>query len=229
MWRDAEQEEALELSVSQTSRKVKMLGAGGVHAPDAPGSKAPALQLGSSATALLVRCRNGDSAAWEELVGRYERLVYGVAVREGLAAEDAADVTQTVFEALIGSLDKIRQLDSLAAWLVAVARRHSWRVRSRHLREQPVPEIAEGGGWRSLAGPSEEATDDVDRAIVIYEALLELSAGCRELLIALYFDPTAPSYDVIALRLRRPVGSIGPSRGRCLEHLRRVLPVEVCQ
>jgi RNA polymerase sigma factor (sigma-70 family) len=206
-----------------------MSGVGNVRAQVAPCGKPVRLQLGTSSTALLVRCRNGDSAAWEELVGRYERLVYGVAVREGLTAEDAADVTQTVFEALISSMDKIRQLDSLAAWLVSVARRHSWRVRSRHLKEHPVPEIDDGVGWRSLAGSDEQATDGVERAIVVYEALLELNSGCRELLVALYFDPKAPSYEEIALRLRRPVGSIGPTRARCLEHLRRVLPAEVNQ
>ena len=110
-----------------------------------------ALEPDAATSTLLVRCRAGDSSAWEELVGRYERLVYGVAIREGLTPEDAADVAQTVFEALLKYLDKIRDGDSLPGWLATVARRHAWRVRSRHLREEPVPAIGDGFRWDSLA------------------------------------------------------------------------------
>ena len=74
---------------------------------------------------LLRRCREGDDGAWVELVARYERLVFSVCRREGLGVEDAADVTQTAFEALLTSMARLRDDERVAAWLVAVARRHA--------------------------------------------------------------------------------------------------------
>lgn len=171
---------------------------------------------------LLLRCRDGDSSAWEELVERYERLVFGVAVREGLDRDDAADVTQTVFEALLTSLHAIREGERVAAWLMTVTRRQVWRVRTRRLKERPVSEMdpdAEPAG-STVAGASPE---DSDRVLDLYEALSSLDEPCRQLLTALYFDPSEPSYEEVALRLGRPVGSIGPSRGRCLKRLRHIL------
>jgi RNA polymerase sigma factor (sigma-70 family) len=171
---------------------------------------------------LLRRCREDDPGAWEELVERYERLVFGVARREGLDQDDAADVVQTVFEALITSMDKIREGERIAAWLLAVTRRHSWRARNRRLRERPVAEMeTELQPLDPRVGAP--ARDDSDRVIDLYEALQDLSPRCRDLVSALYFDPSEPSYEQVAVRMGRPVGSIGPSRARCLERLRRIL------
>ncbi len=173
---------------------------------------------------LLVRCRDGDSSAWEELVGRYERLVFGVALREGLDRDDAADVVQTVFEALLTSLHTIRESERVASWLLVVTRRQVWRLRTRRLREHPVSEVDPRLGL--VPGQARDGVEDADRVVDLYEALSHLKAPCRDLLMALYFDPSEPSYEQVALRLGRPVGSIGPSRARCLEHLRRILASE---
>ncbi|MFZ0159013.1 MAG: sigma-70 family RNA polymerase sigma factor [Kineosporiaceae bacterium] len=171
---------------------------------------------------LLRRCREGDSSAWEEIVERYERLVFGMAMREGLNRDDAADVTQIVFEALLTSLDKIREGEHVSAWLVVVTRRQAWRVRTRHLRERPVSEV-DPGAELAVSGLANAAGAEPDRVLDLYEALSSLGEPCRELLTALYFDPSEPSYEEVAVRLGRPVGSIGPSRARCLEHLRKIL------
>lgn len=170
---------------------------------------------------LLERCRTGEEAAWSELVTRYERLVYGVALREGLAVDDAADVTQSVFETLFTSLDALREVERLSSWLYAVARRQAWKVRERRRREQPSSIVTEGEdpGSAHMTDPA----GDLDRALSLHEALQELGEPCRGLLTALYFDPAQPSYAEVAARLGRPVGSIGPSRARCLQHLRAVL------
>ena len=80
---------------------------------------------------LLNRCRARDAAAWNQLVGRYERLVYSVALRNGLDADDAADVTQNTFVNLLDAMDRIRDEERLASWLMTVARRQAWRVRTR--------------------------------------------------------------------------------------------------
>ena len=85
---------------------------------------------------LLRRCREGEAEAWRLLVERYQRLVFSVAMRNGLTREDAADVTQTTFMALLDSIDQIRGVDRLSSWLMTVARRQAWRLRRRAAQEQ---------------------------------------------------------------------------------------------
>jgi len=163
---------------------------------------------------LLSRCRAHDAAAWDLLVERYERLIYAVALRNGVSAEDAADITQSTFVALIDSLDRIRDEERLASWLMTVARRQAWRVRDRSRQtltldtdiETPTDPFAD---WETLT--------------VLHDALTQLGGTCRELLLALYFDPDEPSYAEIASRFGRAIGGIGPLRGRCLERLRGLI------
>lgn len=181
----------------------------------------PSGDCGRIPAQLLERCRTGEEAAWSELVTRYERLVYGVALREGLAVDDAADVTQSVFETLFTSLHALREEERLSSWLYAVARRQAWKVRERRHREQPSSVATDGESAGAI--PVIDPAGDLDRALSLHEAMQALGAPCRDLLTALYFDPAEPSYAEVAARLGRPVGSIGPARARCLQHLRAVL------
>jgi RNA polymerase sigma factor (sigma-70 family) len=184
-----------------------------------------------AAGSLLDRCRTGDDAAWGELVRRYERLIYSLAVRQGLRGDDASDVTQTVFEALFRSLPKLRDDHKVTSWLVAVTQRQAWRIRQSASRETPTASLSagEGGAGGEPAAPvtaaagAEDATTLLDQGIWLVDAINSLQEPCRSLLISLYFDPSEPSYAEVAVRLRRPLGSIGPTRARCLESLRRLL------
>jgi RNA polymerase sigma factor (sigma-70 family) len=176
---------------------------------------------------LVARCLEGDESAWVDLIRRYERLVYSVALRQGLTMDDAADVTQTVFEALFVSLPKLRDDEKLASWLVSVTQRQASRARQRRLRE-----VSLSGLDTAAVIPEAESlakavvNDTLDESLWLYEALQELPEPCRNLLFALYFDPKEPTYAEVAVHLKRPVGSIGPTRARCLDHLRRVLQAE---
>lgn len=163
---------------------------------------------------LLQRCRERDPEAWNLLVKRYERLVYSVALRNGLDSEDAADVTQTTFVALIDSLDRLREEDRLASWLMTVARRQAWRVRNNTRRSLPLD---------PLMDLAEDPIEDWGAATALHDALGTLGGTCRDLLLALYFEPEEPSYAEIAERLGRSIGGIGPLRGRCLGKLRTIL------
>jgi RNA polymerase sigma factor (sigma-70 family) len=156
-------------------------------------------------------------------VGRYERLVFGIAAREGLGTDDAADVTQTVFESLLTALPQLRDDERLSAWLYCVARRQAWRVRERRQRERSASPLIDDADRLPSSAQIDDWSDEIELSICLHGALLELGEPCRSLLIALYFDPTGPSYAEVALRLGRPVGSIGPSRARCLTHLRAML------
>lgn len=171
---------------------------------------------GRSNEALIDRCRSGDFGAWNELVTRYERLVYAIPIREGLGTEDAAEVSQAAFETLVQSLDRIRDPERLGHWLMTVTRRLTWR-RRRERRDEVSVEVS---GLESAA----PATDpDWERTVDIYETVLELDDPCRSLIFGLFFDPAEPSYDELARVLGMAVGSIGPLRGRCLSRLRSML------
>ncbi len=171
-----------------------------------------------SIAALTSACRAGDAEAWEQLLDRYERLVYAVARREGLSAEDAADVTQTTFEALLGQLDRIRDDEQIASWLMTVARRQTWRVRNERRRQVPDSDVAGEPHPTTIDPIADHSTH-----LWIYDGLTKLDRRCRDLLTALYFDPEGPSYEQVAARLGRPLGSIGPTRARCLVRLRAIL------
>jgi RNA polymerase sigma factor (sigma-70 family) len=163
----------------------------------------------------------GDMAAWDELVGRYEWLVFGVARRNGLSREDAADVTQATFLALLESLDSIRTDDRLASWLMTVSRRQSWAQRNRAFREAPgAGEVADRIDDHDPVACWEELT-------VLHDALDRLGRPCRDLLRALYLDPAEPSYRDVAETMGYQIGGIGPMRARCLRRLRRDLGEDV--
>jgi RNA polymerase sigma factor (sigma-70 family) len=163
---------------------------------------------------LLSACRAGDPDAWQLLVGRYERLVFSVALRNGVTREEAADITQMTFVALLESIGKLREDQRLASWLMSVARRLAWRQRRRSDRERLG---VEGVSW------PEDPIGTWERVAVMHEGLQRLGQACRDLIMALYFDPASPSYAVVAERLGRPIGAIGPMRARCLQRLRALL------
>ncbi len=172
---------------------------------------------------LLRRCRDGDAAAWDALVARYERLVFSVALRNGLKREDAADVTQTTFEALLDSLSRLREDDRLSWWLMTVARRQAWRVRRRTDRELLGDENLT---VRRADGPSAGGADEFvswEAVADLHDALAKVSDPCRSLLFLLYLDPESPSYEEIARRLGRAPGGVGPLRARCLARMRTLL------
>ncbi len=179
----------------------------------------PQLHSPSDAT-LVARCRRGDAASWDALVSRYERLVFGIALRTGLDREDAADVAQSTFLRLLDSIDDLRDGERLVSWLVTVTRRGAWRV---HERRAHGPTVA--------AEPTPLEHERVDpvgewvEADWVHSGLQRLDAPCRDLLIALYLDPAMPSYAEVARRLGRPIGAIGPTRARCLERMRHLLDV----
>jgi RNA polymerase sigma factor (sigma-70 family) len=171
---------------------------------------------------LILDCRNGDLGAWQRLLDRYERLVFSVPRRYGLSLEDAADITQLTFTILFQSIDTLSEDSTLGAWLTTVARRHTWRLLDRKRRKE--------AGWY---GSSSEkillaATDaeDVERWELtewLDYGLSLVGKPCRDLLSALYLDPKEPPYAEVAARLGMAVGSVGPTRIRCLKRLRRVL------
>jgi RNA polymerase sigma factor (sigma-70 family) len=170
---------------------------------------------------LLQACRAGDAKGWSGLLDKYERLVYSIPLNYGLSRDDAADIAQIVFTSLLQSLDTLREDSNLAGWLATVARRHSWRMMTRRRTEQLDP--LDNDDVHSLFPAHTGEADRVETAEWLHGGLAQLDERCRQLLLALYFDPDELSYGDIAARLGMAEGSIGPTRARCLQRLRHLL------
>lgn len=175
---------------------------------------------------LILACRKGDSRAWRRLLNKYERLVYSIPLRYGLSRDDAADIAQLTFTILIQSLDDLSDDSRLGAWLSTVAKRHTWRhlERTRHESASEHLEDMDLAKSASLLGRSDpDSIEHWELSAWLEEGLARLGGACRKLLLALYFQPEKPSYAKIAGSLGVPVGSVGPTRARCLKRLRGIL------
>jgi RNA polymerase sigma factor (sigma-70 family) len=170
--------------------------------------------------ALVRACRDGDESAWREIVTRYGRLVFSIPRRYGLDPEASEDVFQEVFSILVEQLPAIRNPTGLPKWLITTTHRVSCRViRSARGRDAHIKD-----GIDPNAPPLEEALR-WERQHLVREGLRRLGGRCEELLTSLYLDNEHVSYRDIARQFEMPVGSIGPTRARCLRKLMEVLRV----
>ena len=179
---------------------------------------------------LVSRCLRGEAAAWEALVNRYQRLVYAIVRRVGLDEHAIADVFQTVFTRLFEQLSRLRQTDRLQAWIVTTAKREAllqFRRGQRTISMTPASDEADPGAQWDVADDSplpEQALIELQQINQIRVALDRIDARCRELLLLLFRDEDeALAYDEVARRMGMPVGSIGPTRSRCIEKLRVIV------
>jgi RNA polymerase sigma factor (sigma-70 family) len=180
---------------------------------------------------LLQRCRAGDAAAWQMVVRRYGRLVHSIPVRYGFSRSEAEDVGQEVFFALAQQLERIEEPERLGGWLLTTTRRVSWRIMQQRRLEQPdaIADLSENdsidGKLLGVAvNPSyADLVSGWERQEALQAGLARLNRRCRDLLVMIFLDDDEPSYEQISARLAMPKGSIGPTRNRCLAHLREIL------
>jgi RNA polymerase sigma factor (sigma-70 family) len=171
---------------------------------------------------LVSRAALGDAEAWAALVDRFAGLIWHIARTRGLDPIDAADISQTTWLRFAEHLGSLREPGRAGAWLATTAKRESIRV-ARLAGRQVVVDP-----WLDLRR-AEGEDPDADAAMIAQEqsiavqlALAELPARCRDLLLGLVGDPPC-SYAELSARLGLPVGSIGPTRARCLDRLRALL------
>ena len=174
-----------------------------------------------SAADLVMDARNGDKQAWDALVDRYAPLVWSICHRHQLSRADADDVGQSVWLQLVEHLGTVRDPAALPGWLATTTRRECGRVpRAAH--------GPHGAGYVPDAGDiPDEQTGTVEQELVaaerhaaLREAFLHLPPCDQQLIALLIQDPPVP-YAQISARLDIPVGSIGSTRDRCLDRLRR--------
>ncbi|NJN19174.1 MAG: sigma-70 family RNA polymerase sigma factor [Oscillochloris sp.] len=174
---------------------------------------------------LVYACRQGDANAWEVLIGRYQRLIYAIPRRAGLADDLVADVFQRVCVALLEHIQTIERPERIGAWLATTARRESWR-QSRRVRATVTIGDGEDDQVAQLPDPAflpEEVLERMERQHQVRQALATLDERCRTLLRLLFYRDDPPAYGEIAAQIGVPAGSIGPTRARCLQKLRRGL------
>lgn len=171
-------------------------------------------------TELVAAALAGDAAAWNEIVDRYERLVWSVVRGYRLDNATSSDVAQTVWLKLVENLDRIREPERLPAWLATTARNESWRVAKAQQRLIPSDFEYDTEDTSLLAVDAALLRAEEQREVL--HALGQLDDGCQRLLRLLTTDPPL-DYDTIAEIVGRPKGSIGPTRARCLDKLRRHL------
>ena len=173
---------------------------------------------------LIRRCLDDDETAWGELVRRYANLVYALASRAGLSDDEVADAFQEVFTIVWRNLDLLEEREAFAGWISTIARREVWRVARRRARdrEQASRMAADPGGGALPGGfpMADETLERAERAAMVQHAVEGLEERCRVLLTMLFWENPAPAYDDVAERLGMPLGSLGPTRGRCLEKLK---------
>ena len=169
---------------------------------------------------LLAAAADGSRAAWDAIVDRYERLVWSVVRSFRLDDASALDVTQTVWLRLIEHHDRIREPESLPSWLATTARNESIRTLNRLKRQTPssfefdVEDVA--------ANPVDDAMLSSEERAQVARAFATLGDDCQQLMRLLIADPPL-DYETISEMIGRPVGSIGPTRGRCIKRLRQLM------
>lgn len=174
----------------------------------------------TSTTELVEQAATGDQKAWNDLVDRYGNLVWSVVRGFRLDPASAADVSQTTWLRLVENLDRIRDPERLAGWLATTARHEALRLLRRTQRELPTVDL-DVLSDPAFVDPAAELLEN-ERAAEVVAAYQTLSHDCQQLLRLLTADPPL-EYAEIAELIDRPVGSIGPTRARCLQRLRRSL------
>ncbi|HSF47172.1 MAG TPA: sigma-70 family RNA polymerase sigma factor [Burkholderiales bacterium] len=178
---------------------------------------------------LIAACLAGEADAWEALIYRYQRLIYSIPLKARLSPDDAADIFQSVSLKLFEKLATLRDHDKISSWLITTATRECWRLSARNRREAAPAGLCGEDDVDPIANiPATAPMADVERETLergqaVRQAIDSLPERCRELVILLFYQADDWTYSEIAQRMNMPVPSIGPTRARCLEKLKKLL------
>jgi RNA polymerase sigma factor (sigma-70 family) len=187
----------------------------------------PATTIGRSDADLVRRCRGGDQSAWDELVDRYQRLIFAIPRRAGLTEDQASDIFQDVFVLLFEKLDDIQQPEKLRSWLVTTAKFKTWAV-VRADKKSVNAETPDEMEFEMANIPDNSALADeniirLEQQHLVRTALGKLDDRCQKILSMLYLREAAASYSEVADAIEVGETSISPLRSRCLKKLEKLL------
>ena len=189
----------------------------------APAGHSNCHSLGSAMVPVLVEAaKDGDPAAWGELVARFDGMIAATGRRYRLTPADVAELQQTTWLRLVENIHRVEQPERVGGWLATTARRESLLLLKR-------AEKYRSGADQILVNMPDKHLPDPDarpiareRDAVVQAAWEHLKPRCQELLSLLVADDPL-GYRHLSDLLQMPIGSIGPTRARCLEHLRRLI------
>ena len=188
----------------------------------AAGSAVPNSLACASVATLVQKAREADAGAWTELVSRFNGMIASTGRRYRLTPSDVAELQQTTWLRLVENLHRIEQPERIGGWLATTARRESLQLLRRASKYHPgADQMLANMPDRHLPEPDDGPIAQ-ERDIVVKAAWGRLKPRCQNLLSLLMSDDPLGYKDLSQL-LEMPVGSIGPTRGRCLEHLRRLV------
>lgn len=187
-------------------------------------AKAEQGTLATRAGEVFARYRDGETEAMAELVAMLTPILWHTVRVQRLDADSTEDVLQNIWFALVRKADTVADSTAVLQWLLVAARREAWRVGRLQARQIPS-EFDED----ALTLSSSELPDNVVlRGVqdeVLWSHIASLPERCRALLRVIAFADR-PDYAGLARSLGMPVGSIGPTRGRCLDKLRKQLTTD---
>ena len=175
--------------------------------------------LGTRAGKAFAAYVNGDRERLSELVDLVTPVLWSAARSQGAGAPVCEDAIQTAFLQLVDRADSIKEPAAVLGWLVVVVKREVWRLCRGSRREIGVDEVPEAPA-QQLDPESQSILSERQR--ILWQHISTLNPRCQELLRVIAFADR-PDYAAIAESLGMPVGSIGPTRGRCLQKLRTTL------
>jgi RNA polymerase sigma factor (sigma-70 family) len=170
------------------------------------------------ATDAFRRWRAGDDTALDELVKVMSPVLWHVVRACGLDREAAEDVVQNTWLTLVGAADSVRDPQAITRWLCTSARREAWRVSKASTKLRPVEDEVLDARMPLQTSPEAEVVTH-DENSLLWQALGRLPERCQKLLRIVAWEPR-PDYSSVAAGLQMPIGSIGPTRRRCLDKLR---------
>src|SRR5262249_2615345 len=168
---------------------------------------------------LVQRAAAGDREAWHALVRRFNGLIWTIVRQHRLSQEDAQDATQVAWLRLLENLSSIRDPSRVGAWLATTTKYECLRLIRLRRNLVPAPDDQLESRVDPTASPEEIVTDR-DHRQAVFDVVRILEQRCRQLLELSAFKLR---YQEIAELLNMPVGSIGPTRKRCLKQLRKLL------
>ena len=187
----------------------------------------PATEIGQTDAELLKRCRRGDQNAWNDLVDRYQRLIYAIPRRAGLTEEQADEVFQDVFVTLFEKLDDIEQPDRVRSWIVTTAKFKTWAMfrgaKNSHTYDTTEEMEAELARIPDRSPLADQQLIELEQQHLIRTALSELEVRCQKILSMIYLRVKAASYEEVATAVGVGATSISPLRSRCLKKLEKIL------
>ena len=173
-------------------------------------------------TRLVAECMSGNEEAWSLLIEKYKALIYSIPIKYGLPQQEAADVFQATCAELLLGLPKLREPRALPKWLMQVAHHQCYRWKRQQQRlvsRDAEPELPEP----ETPAIADDLVQQTQEEQVLREAMAALSPQCRRLVELLFFEIPPRPYAEVAGELGLAVGSIGFTRQKCIERLRRHL------